>query len=90
VKIARVLEESRLEKQALEAGKRKMGQPGRGFPSNKRFKYGNYQGKGKQPAERGNIPECKFCGKHNRGECVFAPRCLECREPGHMVRNCPP
>ena len=54
VKIARILEESRLEKQAMEAGKRKIGQPGRGFPSNKRFKYGNYPGKGKQPAEGGD------------------------------------
>ena len=51
VKIARVLEESKMEKQALEAGKRKMGSPRRGFPSNKRFRNDNYQGKGKQLIE---------------------------------------
>ena len=89
VKIARVLEESKVEKQALEAGKRQMGPPRRGFSSNKRFRNDNYQGKGKQPAEGGNIPECKTCGKRHRGVCVFAPRCYECDEPGHMARDCP-
>jgi len=42
MKIARVLEESKMEKQALEAGKRKMGPPRREFPSNKKFRYDNY------------------------------------------------
>ena len=51
VKIARVLDEIRMEKQALDAGKRKMGPPRKGFPGNKRFRLDNYQGKGKQPAE---------------------------------------
>jgi len=37
VKIARVLEESKMKKQASEARKRKMGPPRRGFPSNRRF-----------------------------------------------------
>ena len=51
VKIARVLEEMKMEKQALDVGKRKMGQPRKGFPGNKRFRPDNYQGKGKQPTE---------------------------------------
>ena len=60
VKIARVLVESRLEKQTLEAGKRKIGQPGRGFPSYKRSRYDNYPGKGKQPVEGGDS-RCQEC-----------------------------
>ena len=51
VKIARVLDKIRMEKQALDAGKRKMGPPRKGFPGNKRFRLDNYQGKRKQPAE---------------------------------------
>jgi len=51
MKIARVLDKIRMEKQALDAGKRKMGPPRKGFPGNKRFRLDNYQGKGKQPAE---------------------------------------
>ena len=35
-----------MEKQALDAGKRKMGPPRKGFPGNKRFRSDNYQGKG--------------------------------------------
>jgi len=66
VKIARVLEESKMEKQALEAGKRKMGPPRRRFPSNKKFRYDNYQGKGKQPVEGRTIPKRETCGKYHR------------------------
>jgi len=50
VKIARVLEETKMEKQALAFGKRKMGPPRMGFPGNKRFRPDNYHRKGKQPA----------------------------------------
>jgi len=89
VKIARVLEESKMEKKALEARKRKMGPPRRGSPSYKRFRNDNYQGKGKRPAEGGAISECEFCGKLHKGVSAFAPRCFECDEPGHIARNCP-
>jgi len=51
VKIARVLKDTEMEKQALAFGKRKMGPPKKGITGNKRFKPDNYQGKGKQPAE---------------------------------------
>jgi len=42
MKIARVLEQTKMEKQALDVGKRKMGPPRKGFPSNKRFRSDNY------------------------------------------------
>ena len=51
VKIARVLKDTEMEKQALAFGKQKMGPPKKGITGNKRFKPDNYQGKGKQPAE---------------------------------------
>jgi len=72
VKIARVLEESKLEKQALNAGKRKMGPPRKGFPDKKKFRPVNYQGKGKQLAEGRPIPRCETCGNYHRGVCIFA------------------
>jgi len=78
VKIARVSEESKMKKQALDTGKRNMGPPKKGFPDKKRFKPVNYQGKGKQPAEGRPIPRCETCGKYHGGECTFVARCFEC------------
>jgi len=62
VKIARVLEESKVEKQALEAGKRKMEPPRRGFPSNKRFRNDNYQGKGNNLQKGEPFPSARPAG----------------------------
>jgi len=89
VKIARVLEESKIKKQALDARKRKMGPSWKGFPDKKRFRPVNYQEMGKQPAEGRPIPRCETCGKYHGGLFIFAERCYECGEPGHRVRNCP-
>jgi len=89
MKIARVLEESKIEKQALDVGKRKMGPPRKGFLGNKRFRFDNYQGKGKQPVEWQTNSRCETCGKYHGGVCVFAERCFECGEPGHRIKDCP-
>jgi len=56
VKIARVLEESKRESQALALEKRKMESYRKGFLGNKRFRPDNYQGKGKQPVEWWTYP----------------------------------
>jgi len=72
MKIARVLEETKMEKQALDAGKRKIGPPRKGFPDNNRFRSDHYQGKGKQLAEWRTYPSCKTCGRHHEGVCMFA------------------
>ena len=72
VKTARVLEESKMEKQALDAGKRKIGPPRKGFPGNKRFRSDNYQGKGKPPVEWQTNTKCETWGKYHGGECIYA------------------
>jgi len=59
IKIARVLEESRKERQALAMGKRKMELVRKGFSSNKRFRPNNYQGKGKGLMEGRLIPSVR-------------------------------
>jgi len=64
MKIARVLGDSKMKKQALEAGKRKMGPPRRGFPSTKRFRHDKYQGKGKPPVEGRTYSKCETCRKY--------------------------
>jgi len=51
IKIARVLEELRKERQALALGKQKMEPFRKGFSGNKRFRPNDYQGKGKGPME---------------------------------------
>ena len=61
-----------MQKQGLDAGKRKMGTPRKGFLGHKRFRPVNYQGKRKQPAERQPYPRCETCGKYQEGVCILA------------------
>jgi len=89
VKIARILEESRKERQALGLVKRKMESFKKGFLGNKRFRSDDYQGKGKGPIEGQANPQCQTCGRYHTGACNLEVRCFRCGEPGHMKRNCP-
>jgi len=69
MKIARVLEETKKEKEALDVGKRKMGPPRKGFPSNKRFRADNYQGKGNNLQNGELTPSARRVGNIMKG-CV--------------------
>jgi len=81
VKMARVLEESKRESQALALGKQKIEPYRKGFLGNKRFRPDNYQGKGKQPVEWQTYLQCKTCGRHHMGARNFEVRYFGCGEP---------
>ena len=59
IKIARVLEESKMEKQALEARKERWGHLEGDFLVTRNSDMVTIQGKGKQPVEGRTIPKCE-------------------------------
>ena len=89
VKVARVLEESRRERQALALGKRKMELDRKGFSGDKRFRPDSYQGKEKGPMVEQRHPQCRNYGRYHEGPCNFEVICFECGEPGHVKKFCP-
>jgi len=93
VKVARVLDESEKETQALnlEKRKRKFTRPGFQGREDERFRPSYPPGKGKQPmSEPPKFPPCRFCGKYHTGPCAFgSDRCFECGEKGHKWSECP-
>jgi len=92
VKIARVLEESERETQALNLEKRRRELTRSGFQGreDKGFRPNHPPGKGKRPMfGPPNYPPCQIYGRYHTGNCSYGDgRCFECGERGYKWSEC--